>query len=164
MVIRDDNRKLKFCNSTLQIMKKYIQRENQSCEAGGILIGRENVGNTNLIIEFVTEPMRQDQRSRCGFLRKDIGHIYFFEKLYKENDGIYRYIGEWHTHPENVPYYSSIDSENWGKIGEKMKTEKQYHVIVGIQEVGIWEYDTVTKKITQINSVKWERIFDDEKI
>ena len=144
-------------------MEKYIQRENTSCEAGGLLIGRENSGNTNLVIEFVTEPMLKDQRSRCRFLRKDIGHVHFFEKLYKENEGIYGYIGEWHTHPENIPHYSIIDSKNWRKIGKKMKGGKQYHVIVGIQEIGIWKYDSVTKKIIQVDSVKWERILGNEK-
>lgn len=157
MVVQIDNRKLKFCNNVLQIMRKYIQRESDSCEAGGILIGRENAGNTNLVIEFVTEPMPKDRRNRCGFLRKDIGHKVFFEKLHKQNKGIYGYIGEWHTHPEPIPHYSSIDSKNWHKIGKKMKTAKQYHVIVGIQEIGIWEYDTTTKQIVQVDSVKWER-------
>lgn len=162
MVIRDGNRKLKFCNNTLQVMRKYIQRKYRSCEAGGILIGRENAGNTNLVIEFITEPMLKDQRSRYKFFRKDSGHIHFFEKLYKENEGIYGYIGEWHTHPENIPHYSIIDSQNWRKIGKKMKSGKQYHVIVGIQEVGIWEYDAISQKIMKVDSLKWERILGDE--
>lgn len=163
MVIQDDNRKIKFCSNTVLVMRKYIQRENKYSEAGGILIGRENAGNTNLVIEFITEPMLKDQRSRCMFLRKDTGHIHFFEKLYKENRGIYGYIGEWHTHPENVPHYSFIDSKNWRKIGKKMRIGKQYHVIVGIEKVGIWKYDTITKKIMQVDSVEWERILENEK-
>lgn len=164
MVIHDKDRNLKFCNNTLQLMRKYVQKENKSNEAGGILIGRENAGNTDLIIEFVTEPMPKDRRSRCRFMRKDTGHIQFFEKLYNENAEIYGYIGEWHTHPEFIPHYSSIDLKNWRKIGKKMKTGIQYHLIVGIQEIGVWKYDTVTKKITQIDSLKWERILEDEEL
>ena len=45
-----------------------------------------------------------------------------------------------------------------------MKTGIQYHLIVGIQEIGVWKYDTVTKKITQIDSLKWERILEDEEL
>lgn len=164
MVIQDENRKLKFCNNTLELMQKYIQKDNKSNEAGGILIGRENAGNANLVIEFATEPMPKDQRSRCRFLRKDTGHMHFFEKLHKENGEIYGYVGEWHTHPEYIPHYSHIDLKNWRKIGKKMKTEKQYHLIVGIQEIGVWKYDVVTKKITQIDSVKWGRIVGNEEI
>ena len=72
MVVENDDRKIKICNSILQIMYKYIQIVRKSCEAGGILIGRENSGNSNLIIEYVTEPMASDKRSRCRFSIKDI--------------------------------------------------------------------------------------------
>lgn len=162
MVIENNDRKIKFCDNTLKIMKKYIQAGHKSFEAGGILIGRENCGNSNLIIEFVTEPMPSDRRSRCRYLRKDTGHIQFFEKLYAENNGIYGYIGEWHTHPENIPHYSFIDFNNWKKIGKEMKSDFQYHVIVGIQEVGIWEYSVLTKRITKIGSIDWMRIFEED--
>lgn len=134
----------------------------KACEAGGILIGRENAGNTNLVIEYITEPMSKDKRSRYRFLRQDTGHIDFFEKLYNENEGIYGYIGEWHTHPENIPHYSFIDSNNWRRIGKKIKSEKQYHLIVGIQEIGIWEYDMITKKIVKLDSIKWRDILENE--
>ena len=43
-----------------------------------------------------------------------------------------------------------------------MKSEKQYHVIVVIQEIGIWEYDMITKKIVQIDSIKWEDLLENE--
>ena len=58
MVIEYGDKKIKFCNNILQVIQKYVQSERKSCEAGGILIGRENCGNSNLIIEFITEPMR----------------------------------------------------------------------------------------------------------
>ena len=45
MVIEYGDRKIKFCNNTFQVMQKYVQSEQKSCEAGGILIGRENSGN-----------------------------------------------------------------------------------------------------------------------
>lgn len=162
MLIQNENRKIKLCNNTLQIMKNYIQKERRDCEAGGILIGRENAGNTNLVIDFITEPMPEDQRYRYKLLRKDTGHINFFQKLYSENEGIYRYIGEWHTHSENIPHYSFIDSYNWKRIGKEMKSKQQYHIIVGIQEIGIWEYDAVIKEITQMDSIKWEEVFRSE--
>lgn len=63
--------------------EKYIQQDDNSLESGGILLGRENAGNTNLIIEFITEPMPGDKSSRRRFFRKDIRHIRFFEKYMK---------------------------------------------------------------------------------
>lgn len=158
MVIKNGNRKLKLCDNTLYIMKKYIQFNKSDCEAGGILIGRENSGNENFIIEFITEPMGLDKRERYRYLRKDKGHIEFYQDLYKKNNGIYAYIGEWHTHPENIPNYSCIDAINWKKIGKTMNGGVQYHLIVGIQEVGIWEYTNHIKVIKKISSIKWKRI------
>lgn len=84
MVVENDDRKIKICNSILQIMYKYIQIVRKSCEAGGILIGRENSGNSNLIIEYVTEPMASDKRSRCRFSRKDKGHLEFLKKYMRK--------------------------------------------------------------------------------
>lgn len=162
MVIDNGGRKIKFCINTLQIMKKYIQINRNFNEAGGILVGRENCGNSNLIIEFITEPMPLDRRSRCRYLRKDTGHLQFFQKLYEENNEIYGYIGEWHTHPEEIPHYSFIDSNNWEKIGKEMNGGIQYHVIAGIQEVGIWEYNACTKRIIQISNIDWKRIFEED--
>ena len=43
-----------------------------------------------------------------------------------------------------------------------MKSKQQYHIIVGIQEIGIWEYDAVIKEITQMDSIKWEEVFRSE--
>ena len=163
IVLNDSGRKVKITEEIINLFKRYRQVEKEP-EAGGILIGRENAGNTNLVIDFITEPMPEDQRYRYKFLRKDTGHINFFQKLYSENEGIYRYIGEWHTHSENIPHYSFIDSYNWKRIGKEMKSKQQYHIIVGIQEIGIWEYDAVIKEITQMDSIKWEEVFRSENI
>ena len=102
--------------------------------------------------------MTADQRSRSRFLRKDKRHLDFFKKLYEENEGVYGYMGEWHTHPEIIPQYSFIDSNNWKKIGKEMNGGIQYHIIAGIQEVGIWEYNAVQKRITKICSIDWKGI------
>lgn len=39
-----------------------------------------------------------------------------------------------------------------------MKGGIQYHIIAGIQEVGIWEYNAVQKRITRICSIDWKGI------
>ena len=87
----------------------YRQLSWLSKEAGGILIGREVISTNNLIIDQMTEPMPRDKRNRFRFLRRDNGHIEYFEQLYCENENIYGYVGEWHTHPEFNPTPSSVD-------------------------------------------------------
>ena len=57
-----------------------------------------------------------------------------------------------------ITEYSFIDSNNWKKIGKEMKGGIQYHIIAGIQEVGIWEYNAVQKRITKICSIDWKGI------
>lgn len=162
MIISDSSKKIKLCDSILKIMKEYIQSSPKACEAGGILIGRENSGNENLIIEYATRPMEHDKRSRRKYIRKDKNHLLFYQELYEKSDKIYAYIGEWHTHPENKPNYSYIDESNWKRIGKIMNRKNQYHIIVGIMEIGIWQYNSDSKIIKKISSIEWNRIEQDE--
>lgn len=34
-------------------------------------------------------------------------------KRWKDSKGLVRYVGEWHTHPQNYPAPSSIDLTEW---------------------------------------------------
>ena len=73
MVFDNEDRQIKICINVLDVIKKYLQYDKRDSEAGGVLVGRENISNNNLIIEFATEPMPNDKRSRNKFYRKDIG-------------------------------------------------------------------------------------------
>ena len=88
MVIEYGDKKIKFCNNILQVIQKYVQSERKSCEAGGILIGRENCGNSNLIIEFITEPMTEVEIDFCAKI-KDIS---IFLKSYMKKMRVYMVI------------------------------------------------------------------------
>ena len=110
MIFNFEGRQIKICNNVLENIIEYLQNNKNSAEAGGVIIGRENISNSNLIIEFVTVPMPGDVRTRNRFYRKDKKHVQFFEELYEKNSEIYAYIGEWHTHPEAIPNYSFIDT------------------------------------------------------
>ncbi|NDO49783.1 hypothetical protein FMM75_10345 [Lachnospiraceae bacterium MD335] len=95
-------------------------------------------------------------------LPKDEKHLLFYQELYEKSNKIYAYIGEWHTHPENIPNYSYIDENNWKKIGRIMNGGNQYHIIVGIMEIGIWLYNADLKIIRKVSSIEWKRIEQDE--
>ncbi len=69
MVFNFDGRQIKICDNVLQIIIQYLQKEKDAFEAGGIIVGRENISNPNLIVEFVTVPMPEDVRKRCRYLR-----------------------------------------------------------------------------------------------
>lgn len=149
--------KIKITSNVVEVMKSYIQYGFYSNEAGGVLIGRENLDNNNLIIEFCTEPMNKDKRLKNRFIRKDNGHIEFFQQLFYSNSGIYRYVGEWHTHPENIPSFSTIDKKNWIKINREMAHKEQYHFIVGREQICIWKC-MGDELIEKIGNVEWKEV------
>ncbi|MGN0340613.1 MAG: Mov34/MPN/PAD-1 family protein [Lachnospira sp.] len=163
MVIEERfNRKIKICNQILRTICKYIQLQSSDAEAGGIIVGRENSGNKNVVLEYSTEPMKNDVRSRMKYLRKDIGHVEYFKKLYNENNGIYAYYGEWHTHPEDIPRYSLIDLANWKKIAKEDPKDIQYHIIAGRKYLTIWKMKKGFLIPDKICEVKWDEVFPKE--
>lgn len=152
ITIKLKNKKIKVVSSIVALMNNYKQLSPEGYEAGGILIGRENKDTGNIIIEYATTPYEKDRRTRNHFYRKDKQHIEFYNKHYKNNNGIYAYIGEWHTHPEDCPDYSQLDIRNWRRIS-KINTDKEktyYHIIVGKRDIGIWEYRYNTRDAVRI--------------
>lgn len=140
IIFQDEQRLIKITKPLIDLIRRNCQITPDYPESGGILIGRENISDNNIIIEFATAPMSKDIQKRTSFIRKDIGHILFYKRLYEKNNGIYRYIGEWHTHPENVPQYSFKDKNNWKKILKKDKyAEMQYHLIAGVKAIRVWK-------------------------
>ena len=103
IVTESKNRKIKICDQLLEEIYSQIQKNDYDPEKGGIIVGRENLNNENIILEYVSKPLKNDICTRTRYTRKDEGHLKYFEKLYNENNGVYAYWGEWHTHPEDIP-------------------------------------------------------------
>lgn len=95
----------------LEVFSRYIQEGIDSKEAGGILLG--HVRGEHLEIIQATEPSFWDRRFRFLFERMPYFHHKLAMKRWKESNGLVRYIGEWHTHPQNHPTPSSIDLSEW---------------------------------------------------
>ena len=66
IVFNDSVRKIKITENITNLFKQYIQ-DGKEPESGGILIGREDKNNGNLIIEYATYPMKKDIRKRYRF-------------------------------------------------------------------------------------------------
>lgn len=95
----------------LEVFSRYIQEGIDSKEAGGILLG--HVRGEHLEIIEATEPSFWDRRFRFLFERMPYFHHKLAMKRWKESSGLVRYVGEWHTHPQNYPIPSSIDLREW---------------------------------------------------
>lgn len=144
--------KIKITSNVIELLNSYKQLNIFDAEAGGILIYRESIDSGNRIVEFATEPYDGDTRKRTRFYRKDNRHIEEFNRLYSQHNSIYGYLGEWHTHPENHPQYSSIDKKNWERIAAQNDDREKvyYHVIVGIESIFVWSYSEKEKVIKKV--------------
>ena len=78
---------------------------------------------------------------------------------YKASEGTIRYIGEWHTHPEDFPQYSYTDFQNWKKIIQQSGIDDyHYHLIAGRKEVAVWKYSDKLKAPWILARVEWDKM------
>lgn len=68
--IKEPERKIRFPHLLFLFFEKYIQKGCGSLEAGGIIIGKENLSNNDLVFVSATEPLKRDIRRKYRFHRK----------------------------------------------------------------------------------------------
>ena len=100
IVTESKNRKIKICDQILEEIYSQIQKNDYDPEKGGIIVGRENLNNENIILEYISKPLKNDICTRTRYTRKDEGHLKYFEKLYNERQ--YEYIMTRSTPPESI--------------------------------------------------------------
>ena len=149
--------KIKISKSVLEQIYQYRQTGSLSSESGGVLIGRQIISTGNLIIYLCTVPMPLDVCKRTRYLRKDPKHIEFFTTLRQRENNIYAYIGEWHTHPELIPSYSSMDLRNWKRIG-KESSMPHFHLIAGTKAFRIWHYCPLSNSPYEVKTILWNQV------
>jgi integrative and conjugative element protein (TIGR02256 family) len=122
-----------FSGAVTDILFTFRQDRHQP-EAGGILLGHRR-GN-HFEITHVTEPVLTDHRTRVSFVRENHGHQEKAVDLWKSSHGTIGYIGEWHTHPENVPSPSLVDINQWSQLPSRnANNAPMLGVIVGISHL-----------------------------
>lgn len=105
--------------NVMSLFDSHVQRKFSTPENGGILLG--TVHGLHIEVVHATPPFPTDRRTRCSFDRGSEGHTEMADRLWRESKGIVRYIGEWHTHPEDYPSPSSIDLREWKISAAKRK-------------------------------------------
>jgi integrative and conjugative element protein (TIGR02256 family) len=133
-------------------MIAYKQDSKEKLEAGGVLLGRFILKSKNIIVDRITIPMIGDVRGRYQFIRGDKNHQRIITNIWNKTGGTCNYLGEWHTHPEQIPIPSNKDIENWKEILNTRiySSRTLYFVIVGITEVRVWEGNRRTGKIINL--------------
>lgn len=56
-------------DEVLEILTSWRQCSNSDFEAGGVLLGRLLLGSASLVVDDITVPQSNDQRSRTRFFR-----------------------------------------------------------------------------------------------
>jgi integrative and conjugative element protein (TIGR02256 family) len=113
----------------IEVFAVNVQSSNRS-ESGGILLG--TVHEKGLMIETATQPSRMDRQFRYMFERMPFGHSAIARRHWRLSNGTVRYLGEWHTHPQDVPSPSGIDLSEWQKLAQvRLDKRPTLSVIVG---------------------------------
>lgn len=144
--------RLKIDTEPLMRMNTYRQDKSEKPEAGGVLLGRYIKNSKDKIVDRVTVPMIGDKRTRTRFIRGEKMHQKVITSAWEKSNRTCNYLGEWHTHPENSPTPSSQDIKNWKEIlsTRTFSSLYLYFVIIGIQEVRVWEGNRRTQKIKRL--------------
>lgn len=101
--------------AVLTLLSHHRQLSRNAREAGGVLLGHARGQHFHVLI--ATRPGPDDQRSRTSFHRRDkLHHQQFFSS--RKKDPFTAYLGDWHSHPEDIPAPSSLDQSEWNIIGK----------------------------------------------
>ncbi|WP_080704850.1 Mov34/MPN/PAD-1 family protein [Bordetella bronchiseptica] len=134
-----------FAPDVLRVFKNYRQRLFWQPEGGGILLGRRR--GKHLEVVLATEPSPKDRRATFSFVREANGHAEFAELAWHQGDKKIDYLGEWHTHPENVPNPSGVDRREWGKLVAQRPNSTLLVVVVGINSLHVEIIDRGQEKL-----------------
>ena len=111
--LEQDGFRIEISNDVLKIWKQYRQNSIWLKEACGVLIGGYDPSQRVIYVKQCTVPMKGDLRRRTSYIIKDKGHQEIVDRNYLKSDGRRFYLGTWHTHPEQHPTPSFLDSTDW---------------------------------------------------
>jgi len=123
-----------FAEPAIGIFERHIQARHSDYEAGGLLLG--TVHGSNIIVVEATAPTIRDKRFQYLFERMPFGHSSIARARWRGSRGTVRYVGEWHTHPQDYPRPSGLDRTEWNKLSRKRADGRpMLAVIVGRKDL-----------------------------
>lgn len=72
-----------------------------------------------MLITEATTPTHKDIRRRNYFERQPWGHAWIAHQRWLASRKTTRYLGEWHTHAEDIPSPSGTDRQEWLRLSQK---------------------------------------------
>ena len=101
------NYEIHFTDDVLFLISKFKQIKPKQHEAGGILLGQ--VKENRVYITRISFPSSQDKSSRYSFNRDKKNAQAIIDYEFQNSNKRTIYLGEWHTHPEEIPRPSNTD-------------------------------------------------------
>lgn len=143
MFLRPCGGRLSISESALALLRDHAQRDQRAPEAGGILLGRWMTRSQDVLIDSITLPTRKDRRSRFSFFRAKAPAQLAVIRAWKLSGGEENYLGEWHTHPEDDPSPSMLDTTEWRRMVKTVSYEQEslFFIIVGRTSLRAWEFE-----------------------
>lgn len=138
--IKSDGGKLEISSHALSRMLAYVQDTRRKPEAGGVLIGRYIRDSPDIVIDEATVPSSGDRSLRFSFWRTRRPHQQALDQAWLLSGGTSTYLGEWHTHPEDIPVPSDTDIKNWQRHLKQdiFSASTLFFIIIGTTNLRIW--------------------------
>lgn len=109
----DDDALVVILSEVVKILLSYRQLVDSNPESAGVIIGERR--GVHLVVRMVSVPNFTDIRSRFSVNRIGKHHQEKVDTAFRESNGTWQYLGEWHTHPEDIPSPSMVDYNSWKK-------------------------------------------------
>lgn len=157
MIFKFESKLVVFTNEVINTLNEYKQYKKDQNESGGILLGK--IYDKVIIIDQISTPSKDDESGRYHFSRNVQKAQKIIERSWEESNGCRIYLGEWHTHPENVPIPSIDDKILISNLVNKSDMEINYlfMVIIGREEpyVAVFDKNDMSlKKLSNLNRLE----------
>jgi len=121
-------------------VNNFVQNKSFIPESGGVLIGSQVIDKQDYILNIITVPQRNDIRKRYKYFRNKKYHQDIIDNIWLSSNGLSNYIGEWHTHPQELPEPSAKDINNWKKRIKHptFYLDRLFFIILGTQHLRVW--------------------------
>lgn len=123
---------ISFTKESIKQINSYKQKRDDDYERGGILMGELYPDDKKIVISQVI-CTNADTSSRYG-LEIDVNSAQkYITEIWKKTKGKTTYLGDWHSHPENIPFPSFTDKITFVKnyFGSTFSQKILIYVIIG---------------------------------
>jgi integrative and conjugative element protein (TIGR02256 family) len=130
---------IRISGELLEKLCDFRQLAKQTSESGGVLIGKHLNSGGVLLIDQLTPPQKSDKQGRCEFYRST-EHNKLVNEIWLKSNKHSTYVGLWHSHPEPIPNYSTVDKQDWQNalIQSRYEGNKLFFAIVGQTHIRMW--------------------------